>query len=109
MSYIIPSINPASLSIQKEEGEFQAQKDTERQRQEREILKLQEEEERQLRKKVFMTPNSIMIELISISDTQSAALSTYQSLYVATSPQRIEEIMKRTRKSDENQEEMKVL
>ena len=62
MSYIIPSINPASLSIQKEEGEFQAQKDAESQRQEREMLKLQEEEERQLRKKVFMTPNSIIIE-----------------------------------------------
>ncbi|XP_064827714.1 ensconsin-like isoform X5 [Oncorhynchus masou masou] len=59
------------MDREKEEAEFQAQKDAERQRQEREILKLQQEEERHLRKK------------------------------------RIEEIMKRTRKSDENQAEMK--
>ncbi|XP_020321006.1 MAP7 domain-containing protein 2 isoform X2 [Oncorhynchus kisutch] len=59
------------MDREKEEAELQAQKDAERQRQEREILKLQQEEERHLRKK------------------------------------RIEEIMKRTRKSDENQAEMK--
>ncbi|XP_029476745.2 MAP7 domain-containing protein 2-like isoform X4 [Oncorhynchus nerka] len=59
------------MDREKEEAELQAQKDVERQRQEREILKLQQEEERHLRKK------------------------------------RIEEIMKRTRKSDENQAEMK--
>lgn len=57
----LPSINPLSSSIQKEEAELQAQKDAERQHQEREILKLQQEEERHLRKKVFMTQNSMLI------------------------------------------------
>lgn len=73
--------------FQREEAFLKAQKEAERKRHERELLHLQEEQERLQRKKVPVM-------------AACSSLWTGVELFLFLSPQRIEEIMKRTRKSE---------
>lgn len=80
--------------FQREEAFLRAQREAERKRQERELLHIQEEQERLQRKKVPEIHSSHSQGSESILDCRA----TLRGLLWF--PQRIEEIMKRTRKSE---------
>lgn len=92
----------SSLFEQKEKARFQAQEDAERQRQDRELQTQQEEEERQLRKKVILKRKTDKENMRADCLLQVWCTLNWGKvilwLNVDVFLQRIEEIMKRTRK-----------